>query len=126
VSLHDAPTVADSHVNFDFVMARMREIRMRVAGYHSIDRLVYVFFSAATFADRRTVLAGSAKLTFKKAIIATGARPRPSNIPGLDQIGFLTSSTVFDISKLPPRLAVIGGGPSTPPSLALRSRTEKR
>jgi pyruvate/2-oxoglutarate dehydrogenase complex dihydrolipoamide dehydrogenase (E3) component len=111
----DAPPVGDSRVNFDFVIARMREIRMRVAGYHSIDRLVRkkidVFFSDACFADPRAVMAGSAKISFKKAIIATGCRPRPSDIPGLDETGFLTSSSIFDITKLPPRLAVIGGGP---------------
>jgi pyruvate/2-oxoglutarate dehydrogenase complex dihydrolipoamide dehydrogenase (E3) component len=110
-----APIGGSGPVDFDFVMARMREIRMRVAGYHSIDRLasknIDVFFSEARFSGRRSLLAGAASLPFKKAIIATGCRPRPSDIPGLDQAGFLTSSTIFDITTLPPRLAIIGGGP---------------
>jgi pyruvate/2-oxoglutarate dehydrogenase complex dihydrolipoamide dehydrogenase (E3) component len=33
------------------------------------------------------------------------------DIPGLKQAGFLTNATVFDLTELPPRLLVIGGGP---------------
>jgi pyruvate/2-oxoglutarate dehydrogenase complex dihydrolipoamide dehydrogenase (E3) component len=110
-----APGTGGESADFDHAMTRMREIRMRVAEYHSIDRLdakhIDVYFSEARFLDRRSVAAGNARLSFKKAIIATGSRPRPSDIPGLDRTGFLTSSTIFDIATLPPRLAIIGGGP---------------
>ncbi len=44
-------------------------------------------------------------------MIATGARPRAANIPGLEQAGYLTSTTIFDMGSLPRRLVVIGGGP---------------
>jgi pyruvate/2-oxoglutarate dehydrogenase complex dihydrolipoamide dehydrogenase (E3) component len=44
-------------------------------------------------------------LRFKKAIVATGARPRPSDIPGLEQIGYLTSDSIFELTELPRRLA---------------------
>ena len=110
-----APRNGGESADFDHVIARMREIRTRVAEYHSIDRLtaqhIDVYFSEARFFDRRSVVAGAARLPFKKAIIATGSRPRPSDIPGLDRTGFLTSSSIFDVATLPPRLAIIGGGP---------------
>jgi pyruvate/2-oxoglutarate dehydrogenase complex dihydrolipoamide dehydrogenase (E3) component len=110
-----APRAGAESADFDHAISRMREIRMRVAEYHSIDRLtaehIDVYFSEARFLDRRSVIAGNARLRFTKAIIATGSRPRPSDIPGLDTTGFLTSSTIFDMATLPPRLAIIGGGP---------------
>ena len=36
---------------------------------------------------------------------------RSSDIPGLEQAGYLTSETIFDLGELPARLGVIGGGP---------------
>jgi pyruvate/2-oxoglutarate dehydrogenase complex dihydrolipoamide dehydrogenase (E3) component len=101
--------------DFAAVMARMRQIRMRVAEYHSAERLkrlgIDLYFCEARFAGPHLLLAGDSPLSFEKAIIATGARPKPSDIPGLDRIGYLTSDSVFDLSELPKRLGIIGGGP---------------
>ena len=44
-------------------------------------------------------------------MIATGARPDTPSIPGLVEAGYLTNETVFDLTELPQRLLVIGGGP---------------
>jgi pyruvate/2-oxoglutarate dehydrogenase complex dihydrolipoamide dehydrogenase (E3) component len=44
-------------------------------------------------------------------MIATGARPDTPSIPGLVEAGFLTNENVFDLTELPRRLLVIGGGP---------------
>ena len=44
-------------------------------------------------------------------MIATGARPDTPSIPGLVEAGFLTTENVFDLTELPRRLLVIGGGP---------------
>jgi pyruvate/2-oxoglutarate dehydrogenase complex dihydrolipoamide dehydrogenase (E3) component len=97
------------------VMARMRRIRTRISEYHSVNRLAAmgadVFFSDARFVSRKALLTETSRLSFKRAIVATGARPAPSAIPGLEQIGYHTSSTIFDATRLPPRLAIVGGGP---------------
>jgi pyruvate/2-oxoglutarate dehydrogenase complex dihydrolipoamide dehydrogenase (E3) component len=69
-----------------------------------------VFFADARFVEEHVVVAGQIRLVFKKAIIATGARPRSSNIPGLDLVGYLTSDSIFELTELPKRLGVIGGG----------------
>ena len=45
-----------------------------------------------------------------KIIVATGARPGVPPIPGLDKIGFLTSTSLLDLESLPASLIVIGGG----------------
>jgi pyruvate/2-oxoglutarate dehydrogenase complex dihydrolipoamide dehydrogenase (E3) component len=44
-------------------------------------------------------------------IIATGSHPVVPNIEGLGDTGFLTNEQVFDLTKLPPTLTVVGGGP---------------
>jgi pyruvate/2-oxoglutarate dehydrogenase complex dihydrolipoamide dehydrogenase (E3) component len=101
--------------DFPAVMQRTRRIRTRIAEYHAADRLqaqgIDVFFGEARFAGAHIVIAGQTPLSFKKAIIATGARPRSSNIPGLDRVGYLTSDSIFDLAELPKRFGVIGGGP---------------
>src|SRR6185503_16825974 len=50
-------------------------------------------------------------LRFRRAVIATGARAAVPPIPGLAEAGYLTNETIFNLTALPPRLAVIGGGP---------------
>jgi pyruvate/2-oxoglutarate dehydrogenase complex dihydrolipoamide dehydrogenase (E3) component len=72
---------------------------------------VDVFFGEARFVEPKALAVGDARLAFKRALIATGARPNASNIPGLEDIGYLTSETIFDLEALPERLAIIGGGP---------------
>src|SRR6185436_6324565 len=51
------------------------------------------------------------RLRFGKALIATGARPDTPSIPGLVEAGYLTNENVFDLTELPRRILVIGGGP---------------
>ena len=50
-------------------------------------------------------------LRFRKACIATGARAAAPPIPGLAEAGYLTNETVFSLTKLPCRIAVLGAGP---------------
>lgn len=44
-------------------------------------------------------------------IIATGGQPRIPPIPGLDQVSYYTSNTLWQIKTLPKRLVVLGAGP---------------
>ncbi|HSC29754.1 MAG TPA: FAD-dependent oxidoreductase, partial [Vicinamibacterales bacterium] len=48
---------------------------------------------------------------FEKAMIATGSRPEMPSIPGLVDADYLTNENVFDLTELPRRLLVVGGGP---------------
>jgi len=50
-------------------------------------------------------------LRFKRAVIATGARPSAPPIPGLDTIPYLTNETLFSLTELPKRFGIIGAGP---------------
>ncbi|MBL4739645.1 MAG: mercury(II) reductase [Sneathiella sp.] len=45
-----------------------------------------------------------------KIIIATGSRVNIPSIPGIEDVPYLTSTTVFDLTQLPRSMLVIGGG----------------
>ena len=102
-------------LDFAALKARMMRVRARIAEYHAVDRLqhdgVEVFFGDAKFSGPSALALEGASLHFKKAIIATGARPHPPNFTGLDQTGYRTSENIFDLPQLPERLVVVGGGP---------------
>ncbi len=50
-------------------------------------------------------------LTTKNIVVATGAAPFVPPLPGLDEVGYLTSDTLWGLRELPERLVVLGGGP---------------
>ena len=110
-----AQTPANIRVDFPAVMQRMRGIRARISRADSVRRLIAagvdVFFGQACFTGTDALTVDGAKLRFKKALIATGARPDTPSIPGLVEAGYLTNENVFDLTELPRRLLVIGGGP---------------
>lgn len=102
-------------VDFPAVMARVRRARATLAPHDAAARAsargVHVFFGEAAFAAPDVVMAGDTRLCFRRAVIATGARPAWPSIGGLDGHGVLTSESVFEITEQPRRLAVLGGGP---------------
>lgn len=104
-----------ARVDFGAVMERMRELRAGISPHDSAARFrdlgVDVFFGAASFDGPRSVTVGDARLRFKKAVVATGTRPFAPPVPGLQEAGFLTNETIFSLTELPRRLAIIGGGP---------------
>jgi pyruvate/2-oxoglutarate dehydrogenase complex dihydrolipoamide dehydrogenase (E3) component len=106
---------ADIRVDFPAVMERMRRIRDRSVRAVSFDRItaggVDVFLGEGRFTGADTVIVEGAKLRFAKAMIATGSRPEISSIPGLLDADYLTNENVFDLTELPRRLLVVGGGP---------------
>ncbi|MGQ9588861.1 MAG: mercuric reductase [Planctomycetota bacterium] len=104
-----------SRVDFPALMERMRELRARISPNDSAARFrglgVDVFFGEAAFDGPDSVVVGGTRLRFKKAVIATGARPFAPSVPGLAEAGYLTNETVFSLTELPRRLAILGGGP---------------
>jgi pyruvate/2-oxoglutarate dehydrogenase complex dihydrolipoamide dehydrogenase (E3) component len=102
-------------VDFPLAMARMRRIRARASRADSALRLaadgIDLFFGTASFIGPDSVALDGLRLRFKKALIATGSRSLLPTIPGLDDAGYLTNETLFDLTALPKSLLVIGGGP---------------
>jgi len=101
--------------DFPTIMKRMRGLRSRISFHDSAKRYremgVDVFLGAARFSSPDTVEVDGTPVRFSKAVIATGARASTPDIPGLNDAGYLTNETVFSLTSLPRRLAVIGGGP---------------
>jgi pyruvate/2-oxoglutarate dehydrogenase complex dihydrolipoamide dehydrogenase (E3) component len=102
-------------VDFPAVMERMRRLRAGIARHDSAERFkglgIDVFIGDAKFTGPNTVEVDGETLIFSKACIATGARAIHLPIPGLKEAGALTNETVFTLTELPRRLAVIGAGP---------------
>ncbi len=102
--------------DFAAVMTRMRRLRARISRHDSAHRFqnelgVDVFLGEGRFTGTDTVEVDGRTLRFKRAVIATGARPAHPPVDGLAEAGFLTNETVFSLTDRPRRLAVIGGGP---------------
>ncbi|HBL43837.1 mercuric reductase [Gimesia sp.] len=102
-------------VNFPQVMERMRKLRADISTHDSAQRFkdlgVDVFIGDASFLNRSTIQVDQRQLEFKKAVIATGARAAVPEIEGLEETGFLTNETIFSLTQLPLRLAILGAGP---------------
>src|SRR5699024_8102276 len=64
----------------------------------------------AKFVDENTVEVKRKKLSAKRFLIATGASPSIPTISGLDEVDYLTSTTLLELKKVPKRLTVIGSG----------------
>ncbi len=103
-------------VDFAEVMERVRRIRAEISPNDSARRLrdhygIDVFLGDGRFVGDDVVEVGGARLSFARAVIATGARAMVPSVPGLAAAGFLTNETVFNLTEQPARLAVVGGGP---------------
>jgi len=106
---------------FDFadVMERVQRVVKAVAPHDSIERYTRLGVECITGEAKITspwtvevkTAEGTRTLATRAIVIAAGARPFVPAIPGIDQIGCLTSDTVWDLRELPQRLVVLGGGP---------------
>src|SRR5438132_10726 len=63
----------------------------------------------ASFADPDTLLVDGEPFRAEHYLIATGASPTVPPVAGLEQVGYLTSTTALELAELPARLVVIGG-----------------
>jgi pyruvate/2-oxoglutarate dehydrogenase complex dihydrolipoamide dehydrogenase (E3) component len=110
--------------SFSKVMARIHEVIRTVAPHDSVERYtklgVEVLEGYACIKDPWTVEVklhngDIQRLTTRNIVIATGAQPIVPPLPGLDDVGYVTSDTLWDeFAKKdapPSRLIVLGGGP---------------
>lgn len=102
-------------VDFPAVMERMRSLRAGISKHDSAQRFkdlgVDVFIGDGKFTGPNEIEVAGKKLVFSKACIASGARAVTLPIPGLSDAGPLTNESIFSLTDLPQRLAVIGAGP---------------
>jgi len=102
-------------VDFAAVMRRMRKTRSEISAFDRLQHFTQlgadIFLGTARFAGPNTLEVEGRVLHFKKTLIATGTEPVVLDVPGIKKAGYLTNQTVFNLTALPKRLAVIGAGP---------------
>jgi pyruvate/2-oxoglutarate dehydrogenase complex dihydrolipoamide dehydrogenase (E3) component/uncharacterized membrane protein YdjX (TVP38/TMEM64 family) len=108
-------------VDFDFadVMERVQRIVRTVAPHDSVERYrglgVECIEGEAKITSPWTVevknASGTRTLATRAIVIAAGATPFVPSIPGIEEVGYLTSDTIWNMRQLPKRMVVLGGGP---------------
>ena len=110
---------ASAEVDFAEVMERVQRIVRTVEPHDSVDRYaglgVDVVIGEARITSPWTVEVtserGTQMLSTRAIVIATGGRPAVPGVPGIEEVGYVTSDTVWNLRELPGRLLVLGGGP---------------
>jgi uncharacterized membrane protein YdjX (TVP38/TMEM64 family)/thioredoxin reductase len=118
--------LSDSAPSFSFkaVMQRVHDVIKAIEPHDSIERYtglgVEVLQGYGKLVNPWTVEVAlndgtTQRLTARSIVIAAGARPSVPPLPGLDDVGYVTSDTLWDefaqLDEVPKRLVVLGGGP---------------
>ncbi|MDO6765879.1 FAD-dependent oxidoreductase [Agarivorans sp. 1_MG-2023] len=105
----------DAQANFTKVMERVHQVIKQVEPHDSVERYtklgVNCVQGTAHIRSPWEVEIDGKTVTTQNIVIATGARPLVPPIPGLQDVDFLTSDTLWQLSELPKKLLVLGGGP---------------
>ena len=106
---------ASAEFDFKEVMSRLHGIIGVIEHHDSVERYtglgVDCYSGHATIESPYCVSVDGQQLTTRSIVIATGAEPAVPNLPGIENVGFYTSDTIWEIEELPDRLLVLGGGP---------------
>jgi pyruvate/2-oxoglutarate dehydrogenase complex dihydrolipoamide dehydrogenase (E3) component len=110
---------ASAEFDFGEVMERVRRVIAKVAPHDSVER--YCSLGVECLAGEAKLLSpytveirtaeGVRTLTTRAIVIAAGATPFVPRIPGIEEVGYHTSDTIWSLRELPKRLVVLGGGP---------------
>jgi pyruvate/2-oxoglutarate dehydrogenase complex dihydrolipoamide dehydrogenase (E3) component len=68
-----------------------------------------VFWGSARFTGPKQVAVNGEELSAEKIFINVGGRPSVPPIPGLDQVAYLTNTTMMGVDFLPEHLVILGG-----------------
>ena len=110
---------ADAEFDFADVMNRVQSIIKTVEPHDSVQRYsdlgVNVIEGEAKILSpwevQVTTDGETRTITTRSIVIAAGARPFVPPIPGVEEVGYLTSDNIWALRELPKRLVVLGGGP---------------
>ncbi len=102
-------------VNFPAVMQRVHDVIATIAPKDSMPRYrelgVDCIAGDAVLVDANHVAVGATTLSTRSVVLATGATPFVPPIPGLVEAEPLTSDNLWQLTSLPERLLIMGGGP---------------
>ena len=105
--------------DFSAVMERIQRVIKTIEPHDSVERYHQLGVDCrqgnarlvSPWAVEITGNEGKQTLTARNIIIASGAAPLVPPFPGLEQIDYLTTETLWKIRDNPGRLLILGGGP---------------
>jgi len=102
-------------VSVDMKAVKARKDAVVAPSHNGVERSLKtlkgctVYEGHARFAAAKKVSVNDTELTADRIFINVGARAVIPPIPGLDQVSYLTNSSMMDIDFLPPHLVILGG-----------------
>lgn len=107
-------TAAEPPIDFASVMQGVHDVIAAIAPNDSVARYTAmgatVIRGEARFTDKRTLTVGDTAIRARRFVLATGSRPKPPPVPGLADVDYLTTDTVFGLTERPSRLVILGAG----------------
>ncbi|ELO1555374.1 FAD-dependent oxidoreductase [Aeromonas hydrophila] len=106
---------SQASADFAAVMERVARVIKEVEPHDSIERYqglgVECIEGEARLVSPWEVEVNGQRLASRHIVLATGARPLVPTLPGLEQVPWLTSDTLWQLRTAPRQLLVLGGGP---------------
>lgn len=106
---------SQASADFAAVMERVARVIKEVEPHDSIERYeglgVECIDGEARLVSPWEVEVNGQRLASRHIVLATGARPLVPTLPGLEQVPWLTSDTLWQLRTAPRQLLVLGGGP---------------
>lgn len=111
------PELKNQELTFNFPTVTVRELDA-IAKVSSDNQKIFEntkiirLKGYAHFLNKHTVAIGDRKFTSENFILATGSRPKTTDINNIENINFLTPKNAFRVHRLPQVITIIGGGPT--------------
>ena len=106
---------SQSQADFAAVMARVAEVIKEVEPHDSVERYqglgVECIQGRARFVSPWELEVDGRRRSSRHMVPAPGARPLVPKLPGLEQVPYLTSDSLWQLREPPRHLLVLGGGP---------------
>ncbi len=109
--------ISEASATFDFakIMQRVKDVIADIAPHDSVERYaalgVEVIKGEAEIISANSVTVNGKTISATSIVIATGGRPFVPPIAGIDNIDYYTSDTIWNLTELPKRMLILGGGP---------------
>ncbi len=108
-------TFDENSIDFEAVMVHVKDTIAHIQHHDDPERFrsygCDIVFGKAEFIDAHRVQVGETVYEAKKFVIATGSEPFIPDVPGLQDVDYLTNHNLFDLKTLPQRLVILGAGP---------------
>src|SRR5262249_53987078 len=109
----DFGVVVEGAVGVDMKRVKARKDAVVAQSNHGVEsslrRSCTVYQGHARFTGPHEARVGDEVLEAAQIFIKVGGRPSAPPMPGLDQVPYLTSTSMMDVDFVPPHLVVVGG-----------------